>query len=402
MLVVSLIEPTYSSPVKDVKEGNFIYPTVHVEYNETNVTDLNIENFTVNIGTKPALINSVSYDGTTSYYTLNITVPSNAEDSKQDIWINVTNNGLWSTDINIEAIWYYTSITTTISATTIPPQPPGPGPSPGPSPIPTQPSARIVNFSTDVDLIKVLLTPSKTEKKMIKISNNGKTKLNLTGKIQDINQLSYFTEGGTEYKFELNVNDTKEIEINFFTKKDQEAGIYPGKVVFTGDGIERTVLVIVEVESEKPLFDVKVETLPEYRMVYPGNKVMAQLTIYNLGKIGRVDVNVEYGIKDWDGNVIISRNETLAVETQVSVVENLNLPSTIKPNSYIFYSRVSYSNVIGTGSDTFLVIERIRLRIPLLYWLLIIIILILMFVLFYKLRKKRKTKKKFRMKKKRK
>lgn len=397
MLVVSLIEPTYSSPIKDVKERNFIYPTVHVEYNGTNVTDLNIENFTVNIGTKLALINSVSYDGTTSYYTLNITVPLNAEGSKQDIWINVTNKGLWATDINIEAIWYYTLI----PATTIPPQPPGP--SPGPSPIPAQPSARIVNFSTDVDLIKVLLTPSKTEKKLIKVSNNGKTKLNLTGKIQDVNQLSYFTEGGTEYKFELDINDTKEIEINFFIKKDQEAGIYPGKVVFTGDGIERTVLIIVEVESEKPLFDVKVETLPEYRMVYSGDKVMAQLTIYNLGRIGKVNVNVEYGIKDWNGNVIINGNETLAVETQVSVVESLNLPSTIKPNSYIFYSRVSYNNVIGTGTDTFLVIERIRFRIPLLYWLLIIIIiLILMFVLFHKLRKKRKMKKRFKKKRKRK
>ena len=392
------MEPTYSSPVKDVKEGDFIYPTVHVEYNETNVTDLNIQNFTVNIGTKLALINGVSYDGTTSYYTLNITVPSNAEGSKQDIWINVTNKGFWATDINIEAIWYYIAI----PVTTIPTQPSGPSPGPGPSPIPAQPSARILNFSTDIDLIKVLLTPGKTEKKMIKVSNNGKTKLNLTGKIQDVNQLSYFTEGGTEYRFELDVNDTKEIEINFFTRKDQEAGIYPGKIAFTGDGIERTVLVIIEVESEKPLFDVKVETLLEYRMVYPGDKVMAQLTIYNLGKIGRVDVNVEYGIKDWDGNVIISGNETLAVETQISVVESLNLSSTIKPNNYIFYSRVSYNNVIGTGSDTFQVIERIRFKIPLLYWLLIIIILILMFVLFYKLRKKRKMKKKLKIKKKRK
>jgi hypothetical protein len=279
----------------------------------------------------------------------------------------------------------YSSITTTAPATTVPSQPSGPGP------IPVQPPAAVVNFSTDVDLIKVLLTPSKTEKKLIKVSNNGKTKLDVTGKIQSVDQLASFKEDGTEYKFELNLNETKEIEINFFTKKDQEAGVYPGKIVFTGDGIERTILVIVEIESEKPLFDVKVEILPEYKIVYPGDKVMAQLTIYNLGKIGRVDVNVEYGVKNLSGNIIINGNETLAVETQVSSVKSLNMPSTIKPDSYIFYSIVSYNNVVGTGSDIFLVIERMKFRIPIFYWLLIIVIfLIIALILIYKFRKKRR------------
>jgi uncharacterized membrane protein len=224
----------------------------------------------------------------------------------------------------------------------------------------------------------------------------------VTGKIQYVNQFSSFKEDGVEYKFELSPNETKEIEINFFVKKDQEAGVYPGKIVFASEGIERTVLVIVEVESEKPLFDVKVEILPEYRMVYLGDKVMAQLTIYNLGKIGRVDVNMEYGVKDLSGNIIVSENETLAIETQVSVVKSLNIPYTINPDNYIFYSKVSYNNVIGTGSDIFIVIEKMKFKIPVFYWLLIIIIfLILLLILAYKLRKKKRTEVKLKMKKKR-
>jgi hypothetical protein len=281
----------------------------------------------------------------------------------------------------------YSGIITTIPATTAPPQPPSPGLGPGPSPI--QPPTRVINFSTDVDLIKALLTPGKTEKKSIKVFNNGKTKLDVIGKIHYLNQLSSFKEGGTEYKFELNLNETKEIEINFFAKKDQEAGVYPGKVVFISEGIERTVLLVVEVESEKPLFDVKVETLPEYRMVYPGDKVMAQLTIYNLGKIGRVDVNVEYGIKDLSGKTITSGNETMAVETQLSVVKSLDVPSTFKPDNYVFFAKVNYKDVVGIGSDMFQVLERIKFVLPFDYLILIIFVLMILLLIIYKFKKRK-------------
>jgi uncharacterized membrane protein len=335
------------------------------------------------------LISNISYNETTAYYTLNITVPSNLEGSKQDIWVNVTYKGIWRTDINIESVWYYTSTTTTIPATTAPPQTPGPGPGPGPVTSP----ARVVNFTTDVDLIKVLLASGKTEKKSIKVSNTGKTKLDITGKIHYLDQFSFFKEGGMEYKFELNPDETKEIEIDFFAKKDQEAGVYPGKVGFTSDGIERTVLLVVEVESEKPLFDVKVETLPEYRVIYPGDKIMAQLTIYNLGKIGRVDVNVEYGIKDLSGKIITSENETMAVETQISVVKTLNIPFTSKPDNYVFFGKVSYKDVVGTGSDIFQVLKRIEFVLPVSYLVLILLVfMILLLILIIYGIKKRKPK----------
>jgi hypothetical protein len=284
---------------------------------------------------------------------------------------------------------------TTVPVTTESPQPPSSGPSQGPGPSPVQPSVKVVNFTTDVDLIKILLTPGKTDKKSIKFSNTGKTKLDVTGKIQYLDQLSFFKEGGIEYKFELNSIETKGIEINFLAKSNQEPGVYPGKIVFTSDGIERTVLVVVEVESEKPLFDVKVETLPEYRMVYPGNKVMAQLTIYNLGKIGRVDVNVEYGIKNLSGNIIASENETMAVETQLSTVKTLNIPSALKPDNYVFFGKVSYKDVVGTGSDMFQVLEKVKVVLPITYIMLVIFafVILSLILIIYTLKKRKPNKK---------
>jgi uncharacterized membrane protein len=219
----------------------------------------------------------------------------------------------------------------------------------------------------------------------------------INGKIQYLNEFLFFTGNATEYTFELNPNETKEIEINFISKKDQLPDVYPGKIVFTSESIERTVLIVVEIESEKPLFDVKVEVLPEYRIVYPGDKVMAQLTLYNLGKVGRVDTNVEYGIKSLNGTIITSENELMAIETQLSIVKSLYLPADIKPDSYVFYSKVSYNGVIGTGSSMFTVTERFKFGTYFLLAIIIfvvIIILILSFIYYSKKRKVNQKKKK--------
>jgi hypothetical protein len=280
------------------------------------------------------------------------------------------------------------SVTTTIPVTI--------APQPGPSPVPSPPLAptKIVNFTVDLGLLKVLLVPGKTEKRIVKVSNVGNEKIRVTARIHNLEQFSSFEKGTTQYNFTLDVNETEEVEIDFFAKKDQEPGIYPGKIVFTGDSIERVIVTVVEVESEKPLFDVKVEVLPEYKTVFPSERVLAQLTIYNLGKIGRVDVNLEYGIKDLSGNVIATENETLAVETQVSVVKAIDIPSKIKPDSYIFYSTVSYNNVIGTGSDVFFVKERVSFKIPIYLLLILIIFILLLIWVATKLRKKKRKKKK--------
>jgi len=365
-----------------------------VEYNGTSVTDLNIDNFTVDIGIQLALINNISYNETTAYYSLNITVPSNPEGSKQDIWVNLSYKGIWKTDINIEAVWYYAPPTTTTPT----PTPSGPGPGPGPAP------PRVSNFIVDKDLIKIELKPGETDKQSVKIYNIGRTKLTITGRIQYLDEFSFFTGTGTEYTLELSPDETEELEVNFIIKKDQGPGVYPGKIVFTADQIERTVLVVVEIESEKPLFDVKVEVLPEYRVVYPGDKVMAQLTLYNLGRTGRVDADVEYGIKSLDGTVMTSEREAIAVETQLSTIKSLNLPPSIRPDSYVFYSKVTYDDIVGTGSSMFSVVEKFKLNLFLLGLLIlvIIIILIILFIYFFKRRKKKKKKRKSKKSRKRK
>ena len=118
---------------------------------------------------------------------------------------------------------------------------------------------------------------------------------------------------------------------------------------------------------------------------------MAQLTIYNLGRVGRVDAELEYGIKSLDGTIITSEYETLAVETQLSTVKGLDLPPSMEPDSYVFYSEVTYDGIVGTGTSMFSVIEELGLDLNFLLAIIIItiiVILIILFILVFKRRKK--------------
>jgi len=215
-------------------------------------------------------------------------------------------------------------------------------------------AAKISDFTVDKDLIKgITFTPGETDIKLLEISNTGETELTMTARIENLGRFLVFPGGLSEFTFELSPDETKTLQLNFFALEDQEPGIYPGKIVITSDTTEEIVTVVVEVESKKPVFDIKVEIPSSYKEIYLGEEVVAQLTLYNLERVGLVDVDLEYGIKDTLNNVIISDYETLAVETQISIIRRFYIPSDVEPGYYVFFAKVSYDDVIGVGSETF-------------------------------------------------
>lgn len=107
-------------------------------------------------------------------------------------------------------------------------------------------------------------------------------------------------------------------------------------------------------DSEKPLFDVNVEVLPEYKKIYQGDELLLQIVLFNLKGFGAFDVNVAYSIKDEDGNIIAAEEEIVAVETQAKLIRKLLIPSDIKPGTYKAFVEVkSGESLIGTSSDLF-------------------------------------------------
>jgi len=101
------------------------------------------------------------------------------------------------------------------------------------------------------------------------------------------------------------------------------------------------------------LFDVDVEVLPEYKSVLPGDEVFIEVSLFNVRGFGRVDVDLEYTIRDFQGNIIAAEQETVAVETQAKFGRELLIPSDIKPGTYVASVKVTFEDSVGISSDVF-------------------------------------------------
>jgi len=150
----------------------------------------------------------------------------------------------------------------------------------------------------------------------------------------------------------------------FNIAKDQKPDVYPGRIIIKGDGLQTSVTTIVEIESEKPIFDIEVEILEEFKEVAAGEGLLAEISVYNPKGVRLVDVSVDYTIMDLDGTVIIKEHETLAVETKTSFIKRFTIPGFVKTGNYIFYAKVTYNGFVASSSSLFSVVEKPYVEIP--------------------------------------
>lgn len=114
-------------------------------------------------------------------------------------------------------------------------------------------------------------------------------------------------------------------------------------------------------DSTKPLFDVNINVLPEYKKVLQGGEILIQNTLFNLRGFGGGNVDVRYVIKDSKGNLIAAQEERVFIETQAKFIRELVIPAEIKPGTYVAFVEASANGtIVGTGSDTFEVSLRYR------------------------------------------
>ncbi len=82
-------------------------------------------------------------------------------------------------------------------------------------------------------------------------------------------------------------------------------------------------------------FDIEVEVPKTYEIVKPGETVWFTTKLINLANDKRSDVTLTYNIIDKDNNIIASKSETVAVETQASFVSNIKLPENVEQGTFM-------------------------------------------------------------------
>jgi len=139
-----------------------------------------------------------------------------------------------------------------------------------------------------------------------------------------------------------------------------EEGLYFLKVILTSPSPDSESEISFDMikEETKPwtvikssLFDITVDIPDKYKKVYAGDELLANIKLINLGSAGRVDVFLDYSIADSEGNVILKKKETVAVETQANFVRTFDIRDDAEPGIYHIYANIIYADGKEAVSD---------------------------------------------------
>ena len=213
------------------------------------------------------------------------------------------------------------------------------------------------DFDVDAENIIVKLKTSETKSKSIVITNNG------TRKEKMYVNIDFYNAKLSESEFELNVNESRNIVIDFFARENTTPDLYVHKLQVSNEfGLSKIIPVAIEIISKRSLFDVKIQIPEKFKVVNPGDEVLAGVSIYNLGEIKRADADVSYIVKDSDGNITFIESESVAVETQTSLIKTIKIPENAKPGYYFVYVMVKYENEVASAAAVLKVVEKERFK----------------------------------------
>ncbi len=212
--------------------------------------------------------------------------------------------------------------------------------------------ADLSDFSVSTNLIKVSLLQGETKIEVIGVENTGESTLNLAIDLKDIKDFLIFPGGVSKYELNLRPGEKQSIQLIFNAAKDYKSGVYSGKIVVSSNLIQKIIPVIIEVESSKKIFDVDIEI--KNKKVVKGDDLTADIIIFNLGRdLGRVDTQVEFGIRSLKGNIITKQDIRIAVETQASFTESILIPTDLEEGKYVAYAIVTFDSEIGIATEFF-------------------------------------------------
>ncbi len=249
-------------------------------------------------------------------------------------------------------------------------------------------------FSVSPEQLSVSLTQGEVATQTFVITNKKNTQT-------DFNIQTKISEGLIlieESHFALNPGESKEILVDFIAREDISPNLYLGKIIVKGGDEQTEILVSINVESKGALLDVRAEIPKGYQGILPGDELLANINMFNLGISKRADINLKYVITDFNGKIIFTKNETLAIETQTSFVSVIDIPQDVLYGKYVLYVEANYEGKVASSTANFEIVENaITQNEKIFIGIIIILVMLLSLGIYYYLKEKypkRKFKKK--------
>jgi hypothetical protein len=209
-------------------------------------------------------------------------------------------------------------------------------------------------FTVSKEKLVVSLKQGETKEEKLIIKNTGNQKTSFSMSIEEVKELVKLSENF----FELAPGEEKEISLDIIGKQGIFPNLYLGRLIVNGGGIEKEILLAIEIESKKALFDIKTTIPKKFQEISKGDELIAEVELYNLGEIREVDVAIEYHIKDSKGNEIFFEHETLAIETRANFLKKFFLSENLNYGDYVLYTQVIYNGEVASASSWFSIKEK--------------------------------------------
>lgn len=195
--------------------------------------------------------------------------------------------------------------------------------------------------------INLNLATNTNREQLIVIRSNVNYTLNITLGQSNLDNMLILTQT----QIILEPGEIKEVRAIFVALN--QTGIFTGKVFVGGHAIPVT----LNVKTKLLLFDSNIIVLNKDYLVQQGDKLRTSVTLIPMGEPERLDVTLNYIIKDYEGNLYLTRSETVFVEEQVNFKRNFDT-GILPLGEYIVGLELVYPNGVAPSSAHFEIIER--------------------------------------------
>ncbi len=229
----------------------------------------------------------------------------------------------------------------------------------------TTPAANITVVPSEININMVIST---NVERTITVTNLGTTTETVSISQENLDNMVILSETS------LQLAPEEEKTFNAIFVAPADPGVYTGKIKVNG----KEVSVALNVQTELLLFDSNIVVLNENYQVPQNQKLLTEVTLIPLGDPQRLDVTLNYAIKDYKGSTYLTKSETLLVKELTRLQRNFDT-GILPLGKYVVSLELIYPNGVAPSSAHFEVIEPIPLDIfAILVFILIVLILLLL------------------------
>jgi hypothetical protein len=239
-------------------------------------------------------------------------------------------------------------------------------------------------FSVEPNSIERTLALNKIEVGEFFVNNLGNISRKIDISVETINSILLLDQTSLE------ILPGEKGKIEFRLTPPKETGVYTGKIIIKSGSFRQEIPIIINIKTEKSLFDITVLIPPAMRTLSQNTNLNAQIDLLQMGIKEKMDVTLNYVIKDFDGVVHLTESETIAVENQKSFTKEFPT-SDLPPGDYVLGVELIYPEGVAVASSQFKVKGNLGITKET-FWIfaLILILLLVLAAIFLFIRRYRR------------